>query len=532
MHTKRTYHHFTCYFIILLTAVCALVSCSEETERVICVYNNQTGYRRAQMTEEMKYEAAQHPNVHLVFRSKQAGDDTEEEMNVLEEFIQQKPDAIIFASENAYLRSLFREAQMNGIPIILLNNTDPKATYTSRITNNNVKAGRDAALYMAKSLNGSGRVLMIKGVTASADDRSKGFLSVMDSLPGIEVVETIEGSYSRPIARDNVREFLKRTDLSKPIDAVFAQNDRMAIGAHEAFEEFEATKKWNTTFMGIDGLMCDTLGLECMMDGSINTSMLLPTGGCEAVQQAIQIIEGEPFVRDLELDAHVITRDSVLPLRKRWNEIVQRYNNATNERAHTLMREKRYSHLEALLLFSLVAVFSLFVVLIHCYVHMRAYVNKVEALNLMNNELQQKHSALQAECAILIEQRDRWFDLRTAKEAETGNSSTEEENMTFRNRLLNHIRHHMDDESFNVESLGDKMGLSRVQLNRRVKSEFKMNPGELLRNTRMDQALHLLRSTDLTIAEVAYRVGFSNAKYFSKNFKEHFQCTPSEAKRK
>lgn len=45
-------------------------------------------------------------------------------------------------------------------------------------------------------------------------------------------------------------------------------------------------------------------------------------------------------------------------------------------------------------------------------------------------------------------------------------------------------------------------------------------------------AMHLLRTTDFTISEVAYRVGYSNGKYFTRSFKEHFHCTPTDIRKR
>lgn len=523
---------FACIAMLLFSA------CQKEHKHLICIYNTQAGYWRTQMSEEMIYEAAQHPNVKLVFRTKQSGDETEDEMNALEYFISLNPDAIIFVSDNYYLRNHFRQAQMKGIPIILLNNSDSKATYTARITNNNVKAGQDAAHYLIDRLQGKGRILMIKGESASSDDRTKGFYNVVDSFPDIHIVDTLRGFYSLPIAKEKVKEFLQQTDLSQPIDAVFAQNDRMAIGAHEAFGQIPETAGWNTLFFGIDGLMCDSVGVERLLDGTISTSMLLPTGGREAIQQAVNIIEGRPFTRNIELDAHIITRDSVAAMRKRWNAIVQKYEKATNSQTQTELRQKRYSRLEVLVWFVLIALFALLVACVWLFRLARAYRKRIEELTFTNDiikrekiDLLQQQNILEAERRLLTEQRDRWFDLRSSTEEVAEIVEEEPEPSTFRSHILGLIRKHMGDEACNVETLSEEMNLSRVQLNRKVKAEFDMSPGDLLRKTRMEHAVHLLRTTDLTISEVSYRVGFTDSKYFSRCFKEYFDNTPSEIRR-
>lgn len=535
---KRPQKLYNFGILLFLATLFLLSGCKEKKQKLICIYNTQSGYWRTQMSQEMVMEAAKHPDLRLEFRTKKDGDETEDEMNAIEYFISQKPDAIIFVSDNPYLRNHIRQAQNQGIPIILLNNNDPKINYTVRITNNNVKAGRDAAHYIADQLQGKGNILEIIGSSGSATDRTEGFHSVIDSFPDIHIIGSLKGSYSRPISHITVTEFLQNADLSQPIDAVFAQNDRMAIGAHEAFDEVEETSQWNTLFFGIDGLMCDSVGVERLLDETINTSMLLPTGGREAIQQAVRLINGMPFERDIELNAYIINKDSVPRLRREWNKTVKQYQESTDNQIKSELQKKRYSQLEILLWMGLFITAILLCTIVWLYNLLRTYKNKVEKLNNekqtlanQNNGLMQKLTILETERNVLTTQRDRWFDLR----AITTDDKTEEElsadQGTFRNRLLSIIRKHMEDESCNVEMLGDIIGLSRVQLNRKVKTEFNMSPGDLLRKTRMEHAMHLLRTTDFTISEVAYRVGYSNGKYFTRAFKDQFDCTPSEIKR-
>ena len=70
------------------------------------------------------------------------------------------------------------------------------------------------------------------------------------------------------------------------------------------------------------------------------------------------------------------------------------------------------------------------------------------------------------------------------------------------------------------------MNLSRVQLYRKVKSISGSSPVELLRTARLNRAYQMLLTTDKTVAEVAYDVGFSSPSYFSKCYKEEFGVLP------
>lgn len=86
----------------------------------------------------------------------------------------------------------------------------------------------------------------------------------------------------------------------------------------------------------------------------------------------------------------------------------------------------------------------------------------------------------------------------------------------------------MKDPELNVEDLGRDMGMSRVQLYRKLKSLTNYSPNELLRQMRLKKAASLLAASDMTIAEVAYEVGFSSPSYFTKCYKEQFGESPTD----
>ncbi len=86
----------------------------------------------------------------------------------------------------------------------------------------------------------------------------------------------------------------------------------------------------------------------------------------------------------------------------------------------------------------------------------------------------------------------------------------------------------MNDSELNVEELGSKMGLSRVQLYRKIKSLTNYSPNEFLRVARLKRANALLASSQLSIAEICYEVGFSSPSYFTKCYKEQYGESPTD----
>lgn len=86
------------------------------------------------------------------------------------------------------------------------------------------------------------------------------------------------------------------------------------------------------------------------------------------------------------------------------------------------------------------------------------------------------------------------------------------------------------DSDISVEDLAADMNMSRVQLYRKVKAITGSSPVELLRTARLKRGYQLLLTTDKSVSEVAYQVGFSAPSYFTKCFKEEYGMLPGEAR--
>lgn len=76
--------------------------------------------------------------------------------------------------------------------------------------------------------------------------------------------------------------------------------------------------------------------------------------------------------------------------------------------------------------------------------------------------------------------------------------------------------------------MSGSLGMSRVQLYRKIKNLFDITPVDLLRNFRLNSAMTMLRNGHITVSEAAYAVGFATPSYFSKCFKTRFGYTPAE----
>ena len=95
-------------------------------------------------------------------------------------------------------------------------------------------------------------------------------------------------------------------------------------------------------------------------------------------------------------------------------------------------------------------------------------------------------------------------------------------------RIMKAINNNISDSDFNVERLTQEVGISRVQLHRKMKDLTGISTSEFIRNIRLEQAARLLKEQKINVTQVAYTVGFSNLAHFSTIFRKHFGVAPSE----
>ena len=90
----------------------------------------------------------------------------------------------------------------------------------------------------------------------------------------------------------------------------------------------------------------------------------------------------------------------------------------------------------------------------------------------------------------------------------------------------------MSNPELKMDDLGDELGMSRVQLYRKVKALTGISPVELLREMRLQRAYNLVNTTTKSISEIAYEVGFHTPSYFSNCFKKQYGQYPTELREK
>lgn len=146
-------------------------------------------------------------------------------------------------------------------------------------------------------------------------------------------------------------------------------------------------------------------------------------------------------------------------------------------------------------------------------------------------------AVLLSRCASLISNRKRINELWHANKlaGETVSSQpvrvpSKDIDNEFYNRFLEIFKTEMGNADLSVDMIASRMGLERSQFYRKIKALTNYAPVELMRRLRLQQGLILLTSSDRTISEIAYEIGFSTPAYFTKCYREAYGVTPTETR--
>lgn len=194
----------------------------------------------AEMQQAAEREAAAQ-GVHLVSLAAERETDVERQYQIIENLIQQKVDAILLAPAGSKeLVPAIRKANDAGIPVLILDTRIDRAAADSMgvrvltyIGSDNFEGGAVAGRYLARTLGGTGSVAIIEGISGheTADQRRQGFLKGVEGHPGIRVVASQTADWERARAYTVAENLLQ---AHPELDAIFAANDEMALGALEA----------------------------------------------------------------------------------------------------------------------------------------------------------------------------------------------------------------------------------------------------------------------------------------------------------
>ena len=259
---------------------------------------------RVQMNADIKKAADAHPDLTVIF--KDAQNDNLRQGAHVDEFVRAGVDLIIISpKEAAPLTQPVRAAFKKGIPVIVLDRRVLGNDYTCFIGADNKRIGRAAGAWIAKVLGGRGTVVELKGLMTSSpgQDRNAGFREGIKGS-GIQVIFEADMKWLEPNARKEMESALARFPT---IDLVYAHNDPGAHGAYLAARA--AGREKSMMFVGIDALPHE--GQMYVKQGLLAASFEYPTGGREAIENALLILTGTTVPREITLRSRVFTHDNL-----------------------------------------------------------------------------------------------------------------------------------------------------------------------------------------------------------------------------
>jgi ribose transport system substrate-binding protein len=259
---------------------------------------------RVQMNEDIRRAAAEHAGLEVVF--KDAQNDTLRQRDHIEEFVAAGVDLLIVSpKEAAPLTPPVSKAYQAGIPVIVLDRRVLGDDYSVFIGADNVKIGEAAGRWIRDRLEGSGRVVELKGLMTSTpgQDRNSGFRKGIASSD-IEIVFEADMKWLEPNARREMESALARFE---DIDLVYAHNDPAAHGAWLAAQA--VGREDEILFVGIDALVHE--GRAYVKQGILDACFEYPTGGAEAIEVALKLLRGEPVGREITVASRVFTPENI-----------------------------------------------------------------------------------------------------------------------------------------------------------------------------------------------------------------------------
>jgi len=247
--------------------------------------------------------AAKKANVTLIVLDAQ--NDSAREASQIEDLIQKKATVIaINPTDSDAIVPTIKKINAAKIPVITVDRGANGGDIAAHIASDNVAGGMMAAEYVGKRLNGKGNVVMLEGIagTSAARDRGKGFRDGLKKFPGITLVAVQTADFDRAKGLTVMENILQ---AQKKIDAVFAQNDEMALGAIQAIQ---AAKRQQQTFVvGFDAI-ADALAAVKAGTMAATIAQQPKEMGRLAVEAAVKVVNKQSVPKFTPVPLKLVTK--------------------------------------------------------------------------------------------------------------------------------------------------------------------------------------------------------------------------------
>ncbi|WP_214227491.1 substrate-binding domain-containing protein [Pedobacter sp. B4-66] len=333
---------FKCQITLLLVfalgVILTLQGCSDkkETREYKIGFSQCVGSDlwRKTMLDEMKTELSLHPGTKLSYAD--ADNSSSKQIEQVKEMISEGVDLLVISPNEALpLTKIVEETYNKGIPVIVIDRKTSSPLYTAYVGAENYQVGKIAGEYLANSLKGSGNVVEVMGLPGSspAIERDRGFMDALKEHPEIKVTAQFYGDWLGP---NTETQLLKNQDKLKNIDAIFAHNDVMATSARKVLKQLNLSN--SIKVIGVDALPGNGGGLNLVSNKTLTASVLYPTGGKEAINIAMRILNKESFSKENILQTVVIDSSNVQLMKLQWDRINSQQSDI--ERQQTLLADQ------------------------------------------------------------------------------------------------------------------------------------------------------------------------------------------------
>lgn len=266
---------------------------------------------RQAMNDQIEAAAAEYDNIEVVFAD--AAQDNAKQVADVEGFLQQGIDLLIISpNEAAPLTDVVAKACAEGVPVIVLDRKVNGDQYTMWIGADNTVIGEHAGAYTAQWCDDNGfdpcLIGEIRGLEGStpAQERGDGFRTGLENNPNAEITASQNADWLRERAVPVSQSMLQ---ANPDLNVIYAHNDPMAEAALISADNLGMDME-SLLVIGIDGLPTPDGGLRSVIDGRIDVTYVYPTGGQEAVDWAVKILNGEEPPREIILDTIEVTPDN------------------------------------------------------------------------------------------------------------------------------------------------------------------------------------------------------------------------------
>lgn len=517
-------------FFYLFVLATLLVSCSGgKVKYRIGISQCSDDIWRDKQNAELKMGAYFHDGVELKFAA--AYDSDERQVQQIDSLVNEGIDLLIVAPNQVQTISpAIDRAYDKGIPVIVFERKTSSRKYTAFISADNYEMGRVMGEYIVTRLHGQGSVLEIKGLEGSSPsiERHNGFMDAIKNAPGIKVVASLQGDWTELKAYESSQQWLLNNKDVR-VDLVFGANDRTAMGARKALGK-------DVLYCGIDGLPGENGGIQLVRDSLLDASYIYPTHGDQIIELAVNILEGKPYEKETLMMSALVTSDNAKVLLMQGEELMQQadrldqLHDKADNYLHKLDAQRVANWLSIGVILLLVVVFVLF----YLYHLRKISMQRERVVNtLWNMEITPEVHATSPEddTTAPVEESNQDSVAETPADEQPDEAPSGAVGGAFISRFREVVESRLDNSDLSVDDLAADMNLSRVQLYRKVKAVTGSSPVELLRTARLHRAYQLLLTTDKSVSEVAYTVGFTAPSYFTKCFKEEYGMVPGDVRK-